>query len=123
MKMFLMFQPWSRAQLDISTLSTCSNKIIIHFPKSTYNLRTISCASIYVIHACEKSTYILKTISCEWKPDIVLNFNISFTPFKFLYFVGLALIGKNIVFRFIIEYSSLRDFGSWVIVLFLYEDF
>jgi hypothetical protein len=27
------------------------------------------------------------------------------------YFVGLAYQGKDIVFRFIIEYSSLRDFG------------
>ncbi len=26
-------------------------------------------------------------------------------------FVGLALVGKDIVFGFIIEYSSLRDFG------------
>jgi hypothetical protein len=26
-------------------------------------------------------------------------------------FVGLALVGKDIVFRFIIENSSLRDFG------------
>jgi len=26
-------------------------------------------------------------------------------------FVGLAFIGKDIVFRFIIEYSSSRDFG------------
>jgi hypothetical protein len=26
-------------------------------------------------------------------------------------FVGLALVGKDIVFRFIIEYSSLMDFG------------
>jgi hypothetical protein len=26
-------------------------------------------------------------------------------------FVSLALVGKDIVFRFIIEYSSLRDFG------------
>jgi hypothetical protein len=26
------------------------------------------------------------------------------------FFVGLALVGKDIVFRFIIEYSSLRDF-------------
>jgi hypothetical protein len=26
-------------------------------------------------------------------------------------FVGLALVGKEIVFRFIIEYSSLRGFG------------
>jgi hypothetical protein len=28
-----------------------------------------------------------------------------------LKFVGLALVGKDIVFRFIIEYSSLMDFG------------
>ncbi len=27
------------------------------------------------------------------------------------------------MFRFIIEYSSLRDFGPYVIGLFLYEDF
>jgi hypothetical protein len=39
--------------------------------------------------------------------------------------VGLAYQGKDIVFRFIIEYSSLRDFGPEVIIigLFLYEDF
>ncbi len=41
-------------------------------------------------------------------------------------FVGLAYQGKDIVFRFIIEYSSsLWDFGPQVIIigLFLYEDF
>jgi hypothetical protein len=38
-------------------------------------------------------------------------------------FVGLAYQGKDIVFRFIIEYSSLRNFGPYVISLFLYEDF
>jgi hypothetical protein len=37
--------------------------------------------------------------------------------------LGLAYQGKDIVFRFIIEYSRLRDFGPWVIGLFLYEDF
>jgi hypothetical protein len=26
-------------------------------------------------------------------------------------FIGLAYQGKNIVFRFVIEYNSLRDFG------------
>ncbi len=31
--------------------------------------------------------------------------------FGFFCFVGLAYQGKDIVFRFIIEYSSLRDFG------------
>ncbi len=35
----------------------------------------------------------------------------------------LAYQGKDIVFRFIIEYSSLRDFGPYVIDLILYEDF
>jgi hypothetical protein len=39
-------------------------------------------------------------------------------------FIGLALVGKDIVFRFIIEYSSLMDFGPKVIIgLSLYEDF
>jgi hypothetical protein len=40
------------------------------------------------------------------------------------FFVGLAYQGRDIVFRFIIEYSSLRDFGPQVIIgLFLYEEF
>jgi hypothetical protein len=38
-------------------------------------------------------------------------------------FFGLALVGNDIVFTFIIEYSSLRDFGPWVIGIFWYEDF
>jgi hypothetical protein len=38
-------------------------------------------------------------------------------------FIGLAYQGKDIVFRFIIEYSSLMDFDPYVIGLFLYEDF
>jgi hypothetical protein len=39
-------------------------------------------------------------------------------------FVGLAYQGKDIMFRFIIEYSSLMDFGPKVIIgLFLHEDF
>jgi hypothetical protein len=38
-------------------------------------------------------------------------------------FVGLVYQGKDIVLRFIIEYSSLRDFVPYVIGLFLYEDF
>ncbi len=38
-------------------------------------------------------------------------------------FVGLAHQGKDIAFRFIIEYSNLRDFGPWVVGLFSYEDF
>ncbi len=35
----------------------------------------------------------------------------------------LTKIGKDIMFRFIIEYSSLKDFDPEVIGLFLYEDF
>jgi hypothetical protein len=38
-------------------------------------------------------------------------------------FVGLAYQGKDFVFRFIIEYSSLMDFGPLVIGLFLEEEF
>jgi hypothetical protein len=37
--------------------------------------------------------------------------------------VGLRYHGKDILLRFIIEYSNLRDFGPWVIGLFLSEDF
>ncbi len=37
--------------------------------------------------------------------------------------VGFAYQGKeDIVFRFIIEYSSLRDFGPYIIGLFLCEE-
>jgi hypothetical protein len=39
-------------------------------------------------------------------------------------FIGLVFVGKVIVFRFIIEYSSLiRNFGPYIISLFLYKDF
>jgi hypothetical protein len=34
-------------------------------------------------------------------------------------FVGLAYQGKDIVFGFIIEYSSLMDFGPYIVDLFL----
>jgi hypothetical protein len=39
--------------------------------------------------------------------------------------LALPTKAKDIVLRFIIEYSSLRDFGPKVIIigLFLYEDF
>jgi hypothetical protein len=40
-----------------------------------------------------------------------------------VHFVGLAYQGKDIVFRFIIEYSSFKDFGPQVLGLFLFEDF
>jgi len=48
---------------------------------------------------------------------LLLLFSCSFD------FVGLAYQGKEIVFRFIIEYSSLRDYGPYVVGLFLYDDF
>jgi hypothetical protein len=37
--------------------------------------------------------------------------------------VGLGYQGKDIMLRFIIEYSSLRDLGPWLIGLFILEDF
>jgi uncharacterized protein (DUF1684 family) len=40
-----------------------------------------------------------------------------------LAFIGLAYQGKDIEFRFIIEYSNLRDFDTYEIGLFLNEDF
>ncbi len=36
--------------------------------------------------------------------------------------LGLAYQGKDIVLRFITEYTSLRDFGPYVIGVLLYED-
>jgi hypothetical protein len=33
------------------------------------------------------------------------------------YFICLAYQGKDIVFRFVVEYSSLRDFGPHVIII------
>jgi hypothetical protein len=38
-------------------------------------------------------------------------------------FVGLAYQGNKIVFRFIIQYSSLMDLGPSIIGLLLFEDF
>jgi hypothetical protein len=38
---------------------------------------------------------------------------VKYVVWSFIYFVGLAYQGKDIVFRFIIEYSSLRDFGKF----------
>ncbi len=46
---------------------------------------------------CTKITFYLRKTNC------LAHFS--------AYFVGLAYRGKDIVFRFIIEYSSLRDFG------------
>ncbi len=67
----------------------------------------------------------------SWKEKREIGFLSTQVDFVFekltskLNFVGLAYqdIGKDIVYRFIIEYSSLRDFDPKVIGLFLYEDF
>ncbi len=42
---------------------------------------------------------------------------------KYVQFVGFALVGKDIVLRFSIEYSSLRDFDPQAVGLFWYEVF
>jgi hypothetical protein len=43
--------------------------------------------------------------------------------FGFNSFFGIAYQGKDIVFEFIIKYSSLTDFCPQVVGLFLYNDF
>jgi hypothetical protein len=43
--------------------------------------------------------------------------------FWFSSFFSIAYQGKDDVFRFIIEYNKLMDFGPQVVGLFLYEDF
>ncbi len=52
----------------------------------------------------------VKALSCQW---------------TFMYLLALPTTKalKDIVFRFIIEYSSSKDLGPYVIDLFLYEDF
>jgi hypothetical protein len=42
-----------------------------------------------------------------WAQENLIGLN----SYNFFDFVGLALIGKDIVLRFIIEYGSLTDFG------------
>jgi len=43
--------------------------------------------------------------------------------FWFSFFVGIAYQGEDIVFRFIIKYSNLTNFGPHVIGLILHKDF
>jgi hypothetical protein len=62
-----------------------------------------------------------RTIKCVIRFErFVENFR---GPMELLERTKLCLVGKDIVFRFILEYSRLRDFGPKVIDLFLYEDF
>jgi hypothetical protein len=61
-------------------------------------------------------------------PHLYMGTSISYPIYRiyipmFIDFVGLAFVGKDIVFRIIIEYSSLRDFCPYVVGLFFYEDF
>jgi hypothetical protein len=48
---------------------------------------------------------------CVYRLSKFLPANVINDINKSLEFVGLAYQGKDIMFRFIIEYSSLRDFG------------
>jgi len=43
--------------------------------------------------------------------DPILPMSKQLESTRYFVIVGLAYQGKNIVFRFIIEYNSLRDFG------------
>ncbi len=55
------------------------------------------------------SSTLTLTPSVKWAL-VEVRSSLFFTPQQ--PFVGLAYQGKDIVFRFVIEYSSLRDFGS-----------
>jgi hypothetical protein len=50
---------------------------------------------------------------------------IHFVDFCFSchFFFGITYQGKDIVFRFIIKYNSLTNFGPQIVGLFLYKDF
>jgi hypothetical protein len=58
---------------------------------------------------------------CECQETLGKKMIISHWPTNSI-FIGLAFVGKDIVFRSIIEYSSLTDFGPYIISLVLYED-
>jgi hypothetical protein len=79
-----------------------SKNAIPHFNESTYQCIsfTISRQNSHIsIH------YLLK------KFNVMIQRLIGVMGGHILFIVGLALVGKDIVFRFIIEYNSLRDFG------------
>jgi hypothetical protein len=88
----------------------------------------IACSSLQLLHIWDFllcGTVLLK-IACVNKvcSQFVAHFNVTLHAMDFgSDFVGLAYQGKDIVFRFLIEYSSLRDFGPYTIGLFLYKDF
>jgi len=67
---------------------------------------------------------VLCTQICNWfgNKKSICNLNLLQHE-SYSIFIVLAYQGKDIVFRFIMEYTSLRDFGPCVIIgLFLYED-
>jgi len=51
------------------------------------------------------------TLELELEEEESCNKNICVSLFYVFFFIGIACQGKDIVFRFIIEYSSLRNFG------------
>jgi len=62
---------------------------------------------------CEFWIAILQKItSKEISPPHTIKTQSFGTKLFLICFVGLALVGKDIVFIFIIEYRSLRDFGN-----------
>ncbi len=76
------------------------------FPVSSLSLFTLNQLTVfYCVCVC-----VCVSLSLSLYGPIHLLMT-SFTHHPLWIFVGLAYQGKNIVFRFIIEYSSLRDFG------------
>jgi hypothetical protein len=49
-------------------------------------------------------------LELELEEEESYNKNIFVSLFYVFFFIGVAYQGKDIVFRFIVEYSSLRDF-------------
>jgi hypothetical protein len=64
----------------------------------------------------------LEELLWSWnlKEEESYNKNIRVSLSYVFFFIGIACQGKDIVFRFIIEYSSLRDFGRKVIIIALF---
>jgi len=117
---------YTEIQLGKGSCHLCNTRSCYHFassnqPNSTACISQVlmyitSCSSLQLLHIWDfllHGTVLLKSACvnkvCSW---FVAHFNVTLHAMDFgRDFVVLAYQGKDIVFRFIIEYSSLRDFG------------
>jgi hypothetical protein len=81
---------------------------------------------VFILVVCSVNKSNTRILVVMWYDETIKRGWQQYRPHEFFSWnFGLALVGKDIVFRFIIEYSSLRDFDPQVIIigLFLYDYF